>query len=45
MTTIDIPPLPVAPIRAMSLVSNPSPSFEELASVVDADPALTASLL
>ena len=46
MTTgIEIPSLPVAQIRAMSLISNPSPSFEDLASIVDADPALTAALL
>lgn len=45
MTTIEIPSLPVAQIRAMSLISNVSPSFEELSSVVDADPALTAALL
>ena len=43
--TIEIPPLPVAQIRAMSLVSNPEPSFDDLASVVEADPALTAVLL
>ena len=43
--TIEIPTLPVAQIRAMSLISNPSPSFEELSSVVEADPALTAALL
>jgi HD-like signal output (HDOD) protein len=42
---IEIPTLPVAQIRAMSLISNPAPSFEELGSVVDADPALTAALL
>ena len=42
---IEIPTLPVAQIRAMSLITNPSPSFEELGSVVDADPALTAALL
>ena len=43
--TIDIPTLPVAQIRAMSLISNPAPSFDELSSVVEADPALTAALL
>jgi len=43
--TIEIPTLPVAQLRAMSLISNPSPSFEELSSVVEADPALTAALL
>ena len=43
--TIEIPSLPVAQVRAMSLISNVSPSFEELGSVIDADPALTASLL
>jgi len=44
-TAIEIPPLPIAQVRAMALISNPAPSFEELSSVVDADPALTASLL
>lgn len=42
---IEIPTLPVAQVRAMGLISNPQPSFEELGSVVDADPALTAALL
>ena len=42
---IEIPTLPVAQIRAMSLISNPTPSFEELGSVIDADPGLTAALL
>lgn len=42
---IEIPPLPVAQTRAMSLISNVTPSFDELGSVVDADPALTAALL
>jgi HD-like signal output (HDOD) protein len=42
---IEIPTLPVAQVRALSLISNVSPSFEELGAVVDADPALTAALL
>ena len=42
---IEIPSLPVAQVRAMALVSNPTPSFDELSEVVDADPALTAALL
>ena len=43
--TIEIPTLPVAQVRAMSLISNITPSFSELSSVVEADPALTAALL
>ena len=34
VTSIEIPTLPVAQIRAMSLISNPYPSFEELGDVV-----------
>ena len=45
MPTIEIPSLPVAQMRAMSLIANPSPSFTELSAVVDTDPALTAALL
>ena len=42
---IEIPTLPIAQIRAMSLVGNPNPSFEELAAIVESDPGLTAALL
>ncbi len=42
---IEIPSLPVAQIQAMSLISNVAPSFDELSTVVEADPALTAALL
>ena len=44
-TSIEIPTLPVAQVRAMSLISNIAPSFDELSAVVEADPALTAALL
>jgi len=44
-SAIRIPALPVAHMRAMSLVSNPEPSQRELREMVDADPALTAALL
>ena len=44
-STIEIPTLPIAQVRALSLISNPAPSFDELSSVVEADPALTAALL
>ena len=42
---IRIPSLPVAHMRAMSLIGNPEPSQQDLRQIVDADPALTASLL
>lgn len=44
-SAIEIPPLPVAQVRALGLVSNPEPSYAELRKVVDADPALTAAVL
>ena len=44
-TAIRIPPLPVAHMRAMSLVGNPEPSQKDLQQIVDSDPALTAALL
>lgn len=42
---IEIPPLPVAQVRALALISNPEPSYDQLRRVVDADPALTAAVL
>ena len=44
-SAIEIPPLPVAQVRALSLVANLEPSYDELRKVVDADPAITAALL
>ncbi|MSQ42493.1 MAG: HDOD domain-containing protein [Dehalococcoidia bacterium] len=44
-SSIVIPPLPVAQVRALALVSNPDPTYDQLRKVVDADPALTAALL
>lgn len=44
-TSMEIPTLPVARMRAMSLVANPDPAYDELAKMVDTDPALTAALL
>lgn len=44
-TSMEIPTLPVARMRAMSLVANPDPAYDELAKMVETDPALTAALL
>lgn len=44
-TSMEIPALPVARMRAMSLVANPDPAYHDLAKMVEADPALTAALL
>lgn len=43
--TIEIPSLPVARVRALSLVANLEPSYADLGSVVASDPALTAAVL
>lgn len=43
--SMEIPTLPVARMRAMSLVANPDPAYDDLAKMVDTDPALTAALL
>lgn len=45
MITIDIPPLPVAYEQALKLIRYPDPTIEELARVIDADPALTGAVL
>lgn len=44
-SVIEIPSLPVAKVRALSLVSNRDPSYDELVRVVAPDPALTAALM
>jgi putative nucleotidyltransferase with HDIG domain len=43
--TIEIPTLPVGRVRALALVANPNPSYEDLAGVVDSDPGLATALL
>lgn len=43
--TIEIPPLPVAKVRALSLVANRDPSYDEMVSMVAPDPALTTALM
>ena len=45
LVTIDIPPLPVAYEQALKLVRYPDPNVDELARVIDADPALTGAVL
>lgn len=42
---LEVPPLPMAHGRALSLLSDPDLQFEELAQVIESDPALTMSLL
>jgi putative nucleotidyltransferase with HDIG domain len=42
---MDLPPLPGSQARAFSLVANENVTFKELASVIEADPALTAAVL
>lgn len=42
---LEIPTLPVARMRALSLVADPDPSYGDLAGMVDSDPALTVALL
>lgn len=42
---LEVPPLPAAHGRALSLLSDPDFQFEELAMVIESDPALTMSLL
>ena len=42
---IEIPTLPVARMRALSLIANPDPSYDDMARLVDTDPALTVALL
>jgi putative nucleotidyltransferase with HDIG domain len=44
-TTCDLPPLPAAAARALSLARDPDSSSEDLARVVATDPALTARVL
>lgn len=44
-SSIEIPTLPVARVRALALVANVAPSYDDLCGVVDADPALTVALL
>lgn len=44
-TSIAIPSLPIARVKALSLVSNLEPSYDDLGAVVSADPALTAAVL
>lgn len=43
--TLDIPPLPVASARAMDLIRLSDPSVEDLARMVNTDPALTSGVL
>jgi len=43
--SIEIPTLPVARVRALALVANVNPSYDDLVGVIDADPALTIALL
>ncbi|MDP2328246.1 MAG: HDOD domain-containing protein [Dehalococcoidia bacterium] len=40
-----LPALPAAKIRALSFVSDPNPSIEDLLGIVHSDPALTAGIL
>lgn len=44
-SSIKIPSLPVARVRALSLVANLEPSYADLGGVVASDPALTAAVL
>ena len=44
-SSVEIPTLPIARVRALALVANVNPSYDDLAEVVDADPALTIALL
>lgn len=44
-STLEIPTLSVARMRAMSLVAEPNPSYDDLARIIDSDPALTIALL
>lgn len=44
-TTCDLPPLPAAAARALSLARDPESSSEDLARVVGTDPALAARVL
>lgn len=44
-TSMEIPTLPVARVQAMSLVANPNPAYDDMAKMVEIDPALTAALL
>lgn len=44
-SSVEIPTLPVARVRALALVANVNPSYDDLVGVVDADPALTIALL
>src|SRR5689334_10679098 len=44
-TTCDLPPLPAAAARALSLARDPDSSSEDLARVVATDPALAARVL
>ena len=44
-SSVEIPARPITRVRALALVANVNPSYDDLAEVVDADPALTIALL